>query len=223
MKQKNNIIIEILLMMYEAFRVGIQFAYGSYLISRLEEPIITFFGGTGMPGEDWFSQQAYALAKKCAQANISVISGGGPGIMVAANCGAYDVHKGKKIQTLGIGVQGVDADFINPCASMLMARHFSVRKLLLIRFASAFVIFPGGIGTADELFDTLNLIKLKRIEKVPVILFGVSFWKPLINWYEQSGMETGLIGPEYKDLFCLTDDINDAFYLIQNACESGNE
>lgn len=220
MKTKRNVVIEGVKVIYEALRVGIQFTYGGYLLSRLEGPIITFFGGTEVAEKDWFAQQAYKLAYKFAEADYSVISGGGPGIMAAANCGAYDVHKGKKLQTIGIGVQGVDEDFINPCATMIFARHFSVRKLLLIRYASAFVVFPGGIGTADELFDVLNLIKLKRIKQHPVILFGTAFWKPLMLWYEESAMEKGVIKTQYKTLIHLTDDINDAFDRIQYACKS---
>jgi uncharacterized protein (TIGR00730 family) len=219
MKQKRSLIIESCIIIYEAFRVTIQFIYGTYLISRLEGAIISCFGGRGIDKEDWFAQQAYELGKKCAQSDISVITGGGPGIMAAANCGAYEVHQGKKFQTMGIGVQGVDQDFVNPCASIFYVRHFSLRKIFLIRYASAFVIFPGGIGTADELFDTLNLMKLQRIKQVPVILFGVSFWKPLLDWYERSAIEKGVIQPQYKSLIYLTDDINDVFNRVQDACK----
>jgi hypothetical protein len=198
-----------------AFKSGLQIAYGVYRFSRLSHPIISIFGGRWAYEEGKYSDLAHDLAVQCARAGMSVITGGGPGIMEAANCGAYEGAKDKKRATLGIGVKGVDADFVNSCASVLFVENFFARKWLLTRYSHGFVLFPGGVGTMNELFEVLDLIKLRRMKRVPVILIGSSFWKDLLDWY-QHAYEHEFIQLPLASAFIITDDIDEALRVLLN-------
>jgi len=219
---KHNWFFECIRLFGQSFKAGFQFMYGRYKLSRVPHPIISIFGGKGANAEGIYTKQAYDFAAHCVDHGISVITGGGPGLMEAANCGAYEKsvqEKLKQPRTLGVSVRGVDEDFVNPCAPLIRVDYFFIRKWLLMRYSCAFVIFPGGIGTADEFFDLLNLMKLKRVKKVPVVLVGKNYWQSLINWYEQSGVAQGFIKQEYRDLFSVTDDVTEAFAVVHGVCK----
>lgn len=182
---------------------------GKRHLSVLEGPMVTIFGGKHADEQMTASRNAFDVAAYLVEQGYSIVTGGGPGVMAAANCGAYNKAKelGKKgVWTSGIGVQGVDMDFKNPCADVYRTRQFFVRKQLLIYYSVGFVILPGGIGTMDELFELLNLIKTGKIKRVPVILLDTRYWHELIDWYEQAGIASGLISKENKELFVVTDD-----------------
>jgi len=188
---------------------------GSFVMHKLAQPVVTIFGGTRPRKEDPFVEQAYALAYLLAKNNYAVLTGGGPGMMQAANCGAAQArHDGAKGITLGIGVRGIDASFKNPCAKVYNASSFFVRKWLLTNYSCGFIIFPGGIGTADELFDTLNIMKHRVLSRVPMVLIGTEYWQPLIDWLSNSGVKDGFIKPEYLDAFYVTDSLEEAFQII---------
>ncbi len=195
---------------------GMQLGYGVYRLSRLRGPIVSIFGGKWIDGEHGHAKQAHKLAGQLVGHGFSILTGGGPGIMSAANCGAQEKKEQLGIKeecTLGIGVAGVDVDFVNPCAAVMRTRDFFVRKWLLIHYSSAIVVFPGGIGTVDELFDVLNLQKLSKTNLIPVILVDRSYWKGLIDWYDQSVVQ-GIIRPEHGNLFTVTDNIDEVYSLI---------
>jgi len=140
--------------------------------------------------------------------------------MVAANCGAAETRKkGEKAQTLGIAVSGIDEDFMNPCADTLFVNYFFMRKWLLIRYSVGFIIFPGGVGTMDELFDLLNMMKHHRVPPLPVVLIGVEYWQPLVKWFKESALKGGLIDERLTELFVVTDDIDEAYDLLYEVCE----
>ena len=168
-----------------AFSVGWELIKGSWYIRSLQgKKRITFFGGKNVEGTDDAARAAYKLAGIFVERDYSVLSGGGAGIMEAANCGSQDAAKrlGKKGNwTLGIGVFGLDEGYNNKCSFMYRVSKFFARKHLLICDSDAFVIFPGGIGTVDEFFEVLNLMKTNRIKEVPVILFDSRFWKSLVD------------------------------------------
>ena len=194
-----------------SFRAGFQLVYGVYRLSKLKGPIIAVFGGSGAYERGKYARMAYDLSKKCSQQHMSVITGGGPGIMEAANCGAYKVD-GKK-NTLGIGVRGVDEDFVNECAPVINVDYFFVRKWLLTRYAHAFILFPGGIGTMDEFFEVMNLTKLKKMQQVPVVLIGVDYWKGIVEWY-QHAIDYEFVAITLQNTFIVTDDIDEALKVI---------
>lgn len=203
-------------MSYVFGRSMLQFMRGIYLLSRLPQPIVAIFGGSRAGQDNEWSKQAYQLAYMFAQHGISVITGGGPGIMEAANCGAEraqekETHYGK---TLGIGLRDIDVNFDNPCASVLRVSNFFLRKWFLIRYSIAFVVFPGGIGTADEIFEVFNLLKHGKIKPCPFIFVGSSYWQPLINWYTNSGLKEDFIAPELASLFVVNDNIDEVFRIV---------
>ena len=204
---------------FHSIKVGYQLMTSFFRLAHLPMPIVTIFGGAkaGDAGED--ARKAHDLARKYADNGISVITGGGPGIMKAANCGAASVRKkGERARTLGIAVSGVDDEFVNPCADMLNVNYFFMRKWLLIRYSIGFVIFPGGLGTMDELFDLLNLMKHHRIPDLPVVLVGADYWQPIVDWFD-SALKSGLIDERLMKLFVVTDSVDEAYKIIYEVCE----
>lgn len=198
--------------------------YGVWKIAELQKPIVTIFGGSHMKQEDYFAQQAKALGTLLVDNNMSLITGGGPGIMEAANCGANSSSlRPQGIRSIGIAVQGLK-DQPNNCAdTTIVVEQFAVRKWLLIHYAAAFVVFPGGFGTLDELFEVITLIETNFLEQTPVILFGSSYWKPIIEWQE-TAQSMGLILQHERKLLFVTDDIQEACTFIKKymACPLEN-
>ena len=213
--------LKIIRLMGCAVSMGFQsmwgFLKGFLILARISVPTVTFFAGKGALLESEVGQQVYQLARLLVKNNISVLTGGGPGLMEAANCGAASVQSKKnKTMTLGIGVSNVDSKFVNKCAYVIKVPYFFIRQWLLVRYSQAFIVFPGGIGTADELFETLNLMKLDKIPRVPMILIGTRYWQPLVDWYKQAHAQKFI--PEHaKDLFVVVDDINQAFEIVKKS------
>ncbi len=207
-------IVEILRVFKVYVKAVFQLSYGVYRLRKLNERIVAVFGGKGAYQGGKYTEWAYEFSKKIVQHDISVITGGGPGIMEAANCGAYDAARDKSRATLGIGVDGVNVHFSNKCAPLIQVHYFFVRKWLLTHYACAYVFFPGGIGTVDEMFEALNLMKLQKIKRVPMILIGVHYWKDLIDWY-QHGFESGLIEFPISNTLIITDSIDEAVNIIK--------
>jgi len=211
---------ESLSIFFHSIKVGYQLTNSFFRLSRLPMPIVTVFGGAQADKTGKFTKQAHDLCQKLAKKGVSIITGGGPGIMVAANCGAAETRKkGEKAQTLGIAVSGIDEDFMNPCADTLFVNYFFMRKWLLIRYSVGFIIFPGGVGTMDELFDLLNMMKHHRVPPLPVVLIGVEYWQPLVKWFKESALKGGLIDERLTELFVVTDDIDEAYDLLYEVCE----
>lgn len=194
-----------------------QLSYGVYRLSKLSHPIVAVFGGKGAYEGGKYAKWAEQFSAECAQKGMSIVTGGGPGIMEAANCGAFNAAKDKKRATLGIGVSGVDIGFFNECAPMVNVDYFFVRKWLLTHYACAFVLFPGGIGTVDEFFEVLNLMKLKKMKRVPVILIGKAYWQDLLDWYQQA-FESEFIAVPPQNTLIITDDIHEAVRIIHSSC-----
>lgn len=191
---------------------------GIIALARFKMPLIAFFGGKNMPHESDFAKGAEDLSYKLARHGYAILSGGGPGLMQAANCGAQKAaHEmgDKRPRTLGIGVDDLDISFKNGCGSpFIRAPYFFVRKWLLINYTEAFIIFPGGIGTVDELFEVLNLTKVGSLPVRPVILVGKDFWGPLMAWINQS-IAQGYIPQRCDDMILVTDDYESVFATIK--------
>lgn len=186
-----------------------------WAIRNLKGPIITVLGGLRVEKENIFSQEAFELAKILALEGFSIITGGGSGIMVSANCGAASVSAGS---TVGIGLKILDKGFTNPCAHVYKPQYFFVRKFFLFNYSSGFVFFPGGIGTVDELFELLNIIAFNRYNNKIVILIGKDYWQPLIDWYVQTAMKKNLIDLAPYEAFIISDSITQAAQTIIKNC-----
>lgn len=204
-------------------KTSAQLLYGFIKISRLPEPIVTIFGGSRLAQDSFFAKQAHALSHRLAQSNISVITGGGPGIMQAANCGVdHEMAHLISARTLGITVRGLEP--INECAqNYIVMDYFFSRKWLMINFARAFAIFPGGFGTIDELAEVITLLQTKKLSGVPVVLIGKNYWQPLLNWLNETVLKHGLIGEKDLSLIKVTDDLDEALCLLQDQCETQKE
>ncbi len=203
---------------FQWLRVLWQLLYGVWRVSKLPRPIVSIFGGSRIAGDDLYFHKAHELARRLVELDISVLTGGGPGIMEAASCGAI-VPKRGKARMMGIGVTDL-GEKPNECVQEYFELHyFFARKWLLTRFSSAFVVFPGGFGTLDELSEVITLIQTKKLERVPIVLFGVEYWDPFMKWLNMEALKHGAIGQEDLDLFTLTDDLEQVFCLIRDECK----
>lgn len=191
--------------------------YGIWKISKLQTAPVTIFGGTHLKKDSIYMQQATQLAHKLASDGIPVLTGGGPGIMEAASCGALGVKKEGFITSIGINVEGLDTGVKDSsCPRDAIEMHdFPSRKWLLTHYSLGFAVFPGGFGTLDELTELLTLIQTKKRVKAPIVLIGVEYWKPFVIWVNDSALKNGLVKEEDVALFTLTDDIQEAFEIFQ--------
>jgi uncharacterized protein (TIGR00730 family) len=175
---------------------------------------VSIFGSARTPEDDPYYKKAEILAHKLAQNGISVISGGGPGIMTAANKGA---QKSGKALSIGLNIELPFEQAPNPHQDIALEfRYFFVRKLMFVRYSTAFIFFPGGFGTLDELGDVICLIQTKKIENIPVILFGKKFWKGMIDWFDKSMMNGKFINEEDIHRLVITDNMDEVISVIKD-------
>lgn len=194
-----------------------QMLYGYWKISRLPEPVVSIFGSSRVTQEDTYALKAAELAGMLVANNISVLTGGGPGIMQAVNCAAF-VTKNKPVQSIGIGVTEL-GETPNKCVNtFLQMRYFFARKWLLTRHSVGFVVFPGGFGTLDEFAEILTLMQTKRMPRYPLILVGVEYWTPLINWLNVEAIKHGTVIPDELNLFIVSDDLKTILCTLQQQC-----
>ena len=159
---------------------------------------------------------ARAVGYGLANAGFAVITGGGPGIMEAANRGAYEAGG----LSIGANIELPQEQGINRYVHLpLNFRYFFVRKTMFVKYAVGFVIFPGGYGTLDELFEALTLIQTGKLRSFPVVLFGSDYWRGLLNWLRERLVGEGKIEPDDLDLLTVTDDPDDAVRVMSEAYE----
>jgi len=168
-------------------------------------PGVAIFGSARLAADHPAYLAAEALAGKLAQAGIAVITGGGPGIMEAANKGADEAGG----VSVGVGIELPFETGNNGWVNRaLQFRYFFVRKTMFAKYAQGFVFFPGGFGTLDELFEILTLMQTGKLTRTPIVLVGVAFWEGLIDWILAEQIGGGTVSPEDRDLVLLTDDID---------------
>jgi uncharacterized protein (TIGR00730 family) len=163
----------------------------------------SFFGSARTPPD----HPEYALARETAQlvgeAGMAIITGGGPGSMEAANRGAREAGA----LSIGLNIELPFEQHVNRYVDIELEFHyFFARKIMFVRYASAFVVFPGGFGTLDELFESLTLIQTGKVRYFPVVLVGSAYWEGLVSWVRDRMLAEGKISPPDMDLFCVTDD-----------------
>ncbi|MEN2993909.1 MAG: TIGR00730 family Rossman fold protein [Thermodesulfovibrio sp.] len=161
-------------------------------------PAVSIFGSSRVTEDNFYYQEAFKVAKLLSQAGFSIITGGGPGIMEAANKGAK-MGKGKSI---GLNIEIPQEQHPNKYLDIyLNFRYFFVRKLMFIKYSIGFIIFPGGFGTLDELFEALTLVQTGKIISFPVVLYGSEYWKGLLDWLKDSPQRIGaLTSDDFKYL-----------------------
>jgi uncharacterized protein (TIGR00730 family) len=187
---------------WRALRIMGEFVEGFDTLARLG-PAVSIFGSARTPPTAPMYQVAEHLAGVLVGRGFTVITGGGPGIMEAANKGALEAGG----DSVGLGIELPHEQAINAyCTLKLNHRYFFVRKTMFVKYAQGFVIFPGGFGTFDELFESVTLVQTGKIDHFPIILFGRDYWEPLIGWLRDPVLQHGMISARDLDLIRLTDD-----------------
>jgi len=168
-------------------------------------PTVTVFGSARTKKSDKFYKKAQKLSSMLAAKGFNIMTGGGPGIMEAANRGA---HKYEEVESIGLNIDLPSEQVANPYTSKeLTFEYFFSRKVMLVKYSIAYVIFPGGYGTLDELFEALTLIQTKKVTGVKLFVIGVEFYEPLIKFIKEKLSKSGMIDEDDIELICLTDDL----------------
>jgi len=195
---------------WRVFRIMAEFVDSFEVLSQVG-PAVTIFGSARTAPADPYYKATTTIAKELARHNLAVITGGGPGIMAAANRGAAEA-KGKSV---GLNIELPFEQKGNNYANVPLRFHyFFSRKVCFVKYSIAFVYMPGGFGTLDEFFEVLTLVQTKRIPSFPLILFGRDYWSGLVRWMKSVLEKKGMISPGDLDLFYITDDTKEVVDLI---------
>jgi uncharacterized protein (TIGR00730 family) len=202
---------------WRIFRIMAEFVEGFEAMSNLPAAVSVFGSARTKPGQHYY-EKAVELGAALAKRGFAVITGGGPGIMEAANKGAMQAGG----HSVGVNISLPMEQKANPYQTVSITHHyFFVRKVMFIKYSHAFVCFPGGFGTMDELFESLTLIQTLKIDPFPVVLFGSEFWNPLVNWLRTTMAEKfQTISPGDMSLVRVTDDVDEVADYIKE-CEAG--
>lgn len=196
---------------WRMFRIMAEFVEAIEELSQIK-PAVTIFGSARIGPDDPYYRKAEYLSRLLAQKGFSVITGGGPGIMEAANKGAAEAGG----TSVGMNIRLPFEQTPNPYANVKISyKYFFIRKVMFVKFAMAYVIMPGGFGTMDELFEALTLIQTKRIKSFPVILMGSEYWRGLLDWMRDTVFTKGNILKEDMDLLRIIDDPEEVVSYIQ--------
>ena len=195
---------------WRIFRIMAEFVDSFETLSQVG-PGVTVFGSARMVPSDPNYEAAVEIAKGLAKHNLAIITGGGPGIMEAANKGAL-AARGKSV---GLNIELPHEQKGNRFANIPINFHyFFSRKVCFVKYSIAFVFMPGGFGTLDEFFEVLTLVQTRRIPEFPLILFGREYWKGLIRWMKSQMQENAFISPGDLDLFTITDSPQEVVEII---------
>ena len=198
---------------WRVFRIMGEFVEGFEKMARLG-PCVSIFGSARVGPQDPIYQMCVETARLMGEAGFAIITGGGPGVMEAANRGAREAG----VASVGCNIelpfeQGTNA-FVDLAIDF---RYFFVRKTMFVKYAEAFVIFPGGFGTMDELFEALTLIQTGKVRNFPVVLFGRSYWSGMLDWIEGTMAVEGKVSPEDVELLFVTDSPEEAVrHVVEN-------
>ncbi|GIW74322.1 MAG: hypothetical protein KatS3mg103_0844 [Phycisphaerales bacterium] len=201
---------------WRVLRIMSEFVEGFDVLERLP-PAVTVFGSARTPASDPMYAAARQMGRALAEANLTVITGGGPGIMEAANRGAFEAGG----RSVGLNIALPMEQVPNPYQTdELTFEYFFVRKVMLVKYARAFVIFPGGFGTLDEFFEAMTLMQTLKIRPFPLILFGSHFWDEPVRWFRESLCgRFRTIGEADLSLFHVVDGVGQAMALVGQAIE----
>ncbi|WP_216592877.1 LOG family protein [Verrucosispora sioxanthis] len=198
---------------WRALRILSEFVEGFDTLADLP-PAVSVFGSARSKPDSPECQLAEALGAALARAGYAVITGGGPGVMEAANRGASEAGG----HSVGLGIELPFEQGINEWVDLAIDfRYFFARKTMFVKYAQAFVVLPGGFGTMDELFEALTLVQTGKVTRFPVVLMGVDYWQGLLDWLRDTMAAEGKIGPVDLELICVTDDVAAAVRHIVEA------
>lgn len=195
---------------WRVFRIMSELVEGFEALNNIG-PAVTIFGSARLEPGSVYYNKCLKVAESLARKGFAIISGGGPGIMEAANKGAQNANGISVGLNIELPMEQAPNNFQDIRVEF---RYFFVRKLMFVKYAVAYVIFPGGYGTMDELFEALTLIQTKKIRSFPVVLVGTEYWKGLIDWLKNTVLAAGAISPEDLDLMHIVDEPEDVVDII---------
>jgi uncharacterized protein (TIGR00730 family) len=196
--------------------IATEFREGFEAVDKIDRPAVTIFGSARLGEDDPTYSSARELARRFAERGWAVVTGGGPGVMEAANRGA---REGGGL-SVGFNIELPHEQRSNPYVDIgLTFRHFYARKTMFVKAAEGFVVFPGGFGTADELFEALTLIQTGKVLHFPVVLIGSDYWEELLTWIRGELLADGMISQEDLDLLYVTDNLDEAIALVEECYE----
>jgi uncharacterized protein (TIGR00730 family) len=201
---------------WRVLRIMGEFVEGFDTLADLPPGVTVFGSARTMPGDPDYAK-ATETARLLAQAGFAVITGGGPGIMEAANKGAREGEG----ESVGLNIELPFEQGTNPYVDTAVHfRYFFVRKTMFVKYSVGFIVFPGGYGTLDEMFESLTLIQTRKIKHFPVVLFGSAYWSGLIAWLRDTAVARHKIDPKDLGIFTVTDDPTEAVACVARARET---
>jgi len=196
---------------WRMFRIIGEFVEGFDHLSGIE-PAVTFYGGARLKKENPLYRQIEQIAGTLGKMGFTIITGGGPGVMEAANKGALNAGA----TSVGLNIELPEEQNINPYTNKAVTfDHFFVRKVMLVKYATAFVIFPGGLGTMDELSEALTLMQTHKIKPFPVILYDSDYWKGFLDWLRDTVLAKGFISYDDFNLLRVCDHPDEVADAVQ--------
>ncbi len=204
---------------WRVLRIQSEFVEGFGLLAELPRAVAVFGSARTQPDAPEYAT-GRALGAKLAEAGWAVITGGGPGAMEAANRGASEAGG----LSVGLGIELPFEQHLNEWVDLgLNFRYFFARKTMFVKYSQGFVILPGGFGTMDELFEALTLVQTRKVNQFPVVLVGSAFWQPMVDWVRGSLLAHGYVSPGDLDLLQVTDDVDEAVRIIDQAWQDRQE
>ncbi|MBL1095913.1 TIGR00730 family Rossman fold protein [Streptomyces coffeae] len=201
---------------FRVLRIQSEFVEGFGTLAELGKAV-SVFGSARTPVGTPEYEAGVRIGRALAEAGFGVITGGGPGAMEAANRGASEAGG----VSVGLGIELPYEQGLNPYVDIgVNFRYFFVRKTMFVKYAQGFVVLPGGLGTLDECFEALTLVQTKKVTRFPIVLFGSSYWRGLVDWLEGTLIAQGKASAQDLELFHLTDDIDEVVDLVTK--ESGS-
>jgi len=197
---------------WRVFQIMAEFVEGFEELSTIT-PSVSLFGSARFAADNPYCRLAEEIARDLSDAGFSVVTGGGPGIMEAANKGAF----AGRSQSIGLNITLPHEQKVNPYQNLsLNFRHFFVRKVMLVKYASAYVVLPGGFGTLDELSEVFTLVQTNKTQRVPVILVQGAFWQGLLDWFKDQLVAHKTIKPADLDLITVVEKSSEVVETIFN-------
>jgi uncharacterized protein (TIGR00730 family) len=197
---------------WRIFRIMAEFVDGFETLEKIEKAI-TIWGSARVKEDNIWYKKAVETAKLLAQKGYTIITGGGPGIMEAANKGASEIGA----ESIGLNIELPEEQKPNPYIKTLISfRYFFTRKVMFVKYTKGFIIFPGGFGTLDEFTEAITLIQTKRIHKFPVVLMDDEYWDGFIKWMNDILLKRGYIDKEDLKIFKVVNEPEEAVKIIEN-------
>ncbi|HEY2832420.1 MAG TPA: TIGR00730 family Rossman fold protein [Sporichthyaceae bacterium] len=198
---------------WRVLRIQAEFVEGFGLLAEIGRAI-TVFGSARTPRDHPEYELSRQLGYSLAKAGWAVITGGGPGVMEAANRGCVEAEG----TSIGLGIELPFEQGLNDYVDIgIDFRYFFVRKTMFVKYAQGFVFMPGGFGTLDELFEALVLVQTQKVTRFPTVLMGVEYWSPLVEWLRTRMVQAGKISPDDMDLLHITDDVDEVVQIMADA------